>query len=173
MRGEEIPQRGQLAVGAMTWAVIVRIPSLWVTAVISHPGKQQAEVGNVNAKLRKGGNTTTRVWQYTPRKPFLPEHGSCGRAKSWGSLHFIHTTVELYQSGACTTSAGKASCDSVTIKSSARKPYHLRGPAAWPRARCGAASGPMKPPGNSAATVALGPAAAALIKNAHGSALMP
>jgi hypothetical protein len=63
MRGEEIPPRGQLAVGAIAWAVIVKSPSLGVTAVISHPGKKQAEVGTVNAQLRKRGNTTNGVWQ--------------------------------------------------------------------------------------------------------------
>ena len=43
MRREEISQRGQLAVGAMVWAAIVRTWSLWLTAVISHPSKEKVK----------------------------------------------------------------------------------------------------------------------------------
>jgi hypothetical protein len=39
MRREEIPQRGKRAVGAVVWAVIVSTRSIWLTAVIAHPGK--------------------------------------------------------------------------------------------------------------------------------------
>jgi hypothetical protein len=52
MRREEIPQRGQRAVGAVVWAVIVSTWSLWLTAVISHPGKEQATAGGIKAELR-------------------------------------------------------------------------------------------------------------------------
>jgi hypothetical protein len=37
MRCEDFPQHGQLAAGAMAWAVIVSTRLLWLTAVISHP----------------------------------------------------------------------------------------------------------------------------------------
>jgi hypothetical protein len=57
LRGDDAPQRGQLAAGAMAWAVIVSTRLLWLTAVISHPGKEQAQVGRIKAELRTKGNT--------------------------------------------------------------------------------------------------------------------
>ena len=57
MLHEEIPQRGQLAVGAVVWAAIVRAWSLWLTAVISHPGKEKVKAGCIEAELRTQGNT--------------------------------------------------------------------------------------------------------------------
>ena len=57
MRGEASPQRGQLAVGVVARAVIVRTRSLWLTAVISHPGKQKADGGRIKAQLPTQGNT--------------------------------------------------------------------------------------------------------------------
>jgi hypothetical protein len=57
MRLEEILPRGQLAVGAVVWAVTVRTWSLWLTAVISHPGKETVTAVCIKAELRTQGNT--------------------------------------------------------------------------------------------------------------------
>jgi hypothetical protein len=55
MRCEDSPQRGQLAVSAGEWAVIVRTLSLSVTAVISHSGNDKTAVGSITAQLRMKG----------------------------------------------------------------------------------------------------------------------
>jgi putative transposase len=81
MRCEDSPQRGQLAVGAVEWAVIVRTLSLLVTAVISHPGKDKAEVSSITAQPRIKGNMINGLWQYPSEKSPLPEHESCGRTR--------------------------------------------------------------------------------------------
>jgi hypothetical protein len=49
------PQRGQLAVGAVVCAVIVRTRSCWLTALISHAGKDIVDVGHMQAQLRTQG----------------------------------------------------------------------------------------------------------------------
>jgi hypothetical protein len=66
-------------------AVVVRTLSLLVTAVISHPGKDTAEVGSITAQLRMKGNMINGVWPYTSEKSPLPEHESCGRASFRGT----------------------------------------------------------------------------------------
>jgi hypothetical protein len=65
MRAYDSPQRGQLAMGAVGCTVIVRPLSLRVTAVISHPSKDQAEMAGIKAQLRIKGNMIDGVWQYT------------------------------------------------------------------------------------------------------------
>jgi hypothetical protein len=57
MRREERPQRGHVAVGAVVWAVIVSSWSFWLTAVISHPGKEKIKGGGIKAELRLQGKT--------------------------------------------------------------------------------------------------------------------
>jgi hypothetical protein len=44
-------------------AVIARIPLLWGTAVISHPGTAKAGVGNVNARLRSSAKGQALKYQ--------------------------------------------------------------------------------------------------------------
>jgi hypothetical protein len=51
MRREDILQRGQLAVGAVVWAVIVTTPALCATAVTSHSGTENPRAGKVNSRL--------------------------------------------------------------------------------------------------------------------------
>jgi hypothetical protein len=51
--------------GAVGCTVIVRPLSLRVTAVISHPSKEQAEMAGIKAQLRIKGNMIDGVWQYT------------------------------------------------------------------------------------------------------------
>jgi hypothetical protein len=51
--------------GAVGCTVIVRPLSLRVTAVISHPSKEQAEMSGIKAQLRIKGNMIDGVWQYT------------------------------------------------------------------------------------------------------------
>jgi hypothetical protein len=92
MRGEDAPPRGQLTMGAGRRAVIVRTRSRWLTAVISHPGQDIADVGHMKAPLRTQGDQIYRVCQYTPRTPHLPAHESCGRASFWGALYFTTPT---------------------------------------------------------------------------------
>jgi hypothetical protein len=62
MRGYDSPQQGQLAMGAVGCTVIVRPLSLRVTAVISHPSKEQAEMAGIKAQLRIKGNMIDGVW---------------------------------------------------------------------------------------------------------------
>jgi hypothetical protein len=51
--------------GAVGCTVIVRPLSLRVTAVISHPSKEQAEMAGIKAQLQIKGNMIDGVWQYT------------------------------------------------------------------------------------------------------------
>ena len=86
------PAARALAVGAMTWAVIVRSPSLGVTAVISHHGKKQAEVGTVNAQLQKG---VIRLMEYgSIHRPshFCRSTAAAGEPKAGG--HYICGQVQ-------------------------------------------------------------------------------
>jgi hypothetical protein len=55
MRCEASPQRGQLAVGAVEWAVIVRTLACLVTAVVSHPGKDKTAVDSITGQLHSQG----------------------------------------------------------------------------------------------------------------------
>jgi hypothetical protein len=57
MRCEEVPQRGQRAVGAMVWAMIVSTWSLWLTALLPHRGKEKAKAGGSKAELPTKGHT--------------------------------------------------------------------------------------------------------------------
>src|SRR6266850_8348023 len=98
MRGEEIPPRGQRSVGAVGWAVIVSTWSLWLTAVISHPGKEKAKVGGIKAELRTQGNT--KEYERYHRVVY-PEQTTSAGARKLRESQFLGSII-----GATSRSAG-------------------------------------------------------------------